>query len=77
MTKQEVINKANQTYLQLLFSDIKLIDNCKQAQRAIELTEAPYGTLREAEDLTTFNNAVVLFYKRVQDAYEVIKIYSK
>ena len=77
MKKQEIINQANQDYLKLLFSNTDVINNFKAPQKAIELTEGPYATLHEADDLTTFNNAVRLFYKRVEAAYDVIKMYSK
>tara|TARA_R110000822_G_scaffold190660_1_gene329435 strand:+ start:1267 stop:1539 length:273 start_codon:yes stop_codon:yes gene_type:complete len=77
MNKQAIIKQADETYLKLIFSNPKVIDNCRQAQRAIELTEPSYETLQNTEDLTSFNNAVRLFYKRVEMAYDVIEIYKK
>ena len=76
MTKQEIIYHAEEAYLKLLFSN-EIVNTSKQVQKAIELTEPSLDTLRETECAVTFANAVKLFYKRVQNAYKVITIYSK
>jgi len=75
MTKQDIINQVDETYIDLLFSD-PIVNTNKSVQRAIELTEPAFNTIRETECAVTFENAVRLFNKRVELAYDVIKIYS-
>ena len=73
MKNSEIIAKAEWNLMEATFSD-PIVNTSKPVQNAIEMCDAPLDTMRNTECLVTFNNAYRLFYKRLDWAYETIKI---
>ena len=76
MTKQEIIEKAKWDLLVVTFSH-PIVDTSKPVQIAIEMCDPHMDIMETTECLVTFNNAYRLFYKRLENAKDVIKIKSK